>query len=198
MSAPDPHSPFFDVLPPGRYGATEKNPVRIAMRHGALLQLSARRGQETAFHTAIQDRFGLALPPPGYATTSGALTALWLRPDCWLLQGPTGDETVLARRLAMGGFASVVDQTHGSAILCLSGERAREVLARLCRLDLHPRAFGPGRVAGTIMADISIVLHQRDDTPEFELLIPSSFAIAFATALRHAADPIGYEIAGAT
>jgi sarcosine oxidase subunit gamma len=198
MPTPDPHFPFFDALPPGRYGAAEKNPVRMVMRRRALLQFSARRGHGPALRSAIQDGFGIPLPLPGYAATSGALTALWLQPDCWLLQGPAGDEAMLARWLAVSGLASVVDQTHGSAILCLSGERARDVLARLCRLDLHPRAFGPGRAASTVMADISVVLHQRDDTPEFELIIPSTFAVAFATALRHAADTVGYEIAGAT
>jgi len=201
MSAPDPHFPFFDGLPPGRYGAGGENPVRIATCRHALLQLSARRGQEEKLHAAIQHAVGMALPPPGRSATSGTITALWLQPDCWLLQGPEGDETTLACTRAAGGRASIVDQTHGRAILSLSGARARDVLARLCRLDLHPRAFGPGpgpgRVASTTMSDISVLLHQRDDTPSFDLIIPSSFAIAFATALRHAADFVGYEIRGA-
>jgi heterotetrameric sarcosine oxidase gamma subunit len=197
MSAPDPHFPFYDALPPGRYGARAENLVLIATRRHALLQLNARLGQQEKLYAAIQNAFGIALPPPGRSATSGTITALWLQPDGWLLQAPEGAEAELARTLAAGGVAAVVDQTHGRAILSLAGARARDVLARICRLDLHPRVFGSGHVAGTIMADMPVVLHQRDDSPSFDLIIPSSFAMAFATALRHAADPVGYEIRGA-
>jgi sarcosine oxidase subunit gamma len=80
-------------------------------------------------------------------------------------------------------------------VLTLAGPDARRVLQKLCRLDLHPRVFGPGRVATTPMAEITCLLYQRDEIPTFDLILFSSFATHFAGALTHAAAGVGYEIA---
>ena len=76
----------------------------------------------------------------------------------------------------------------------LSGERAAWVLGKLCRIDLHPRAFGPGRVASTPVAGLSCVVHQRDATPSYDLVVFSTFTRSFAELLAHAADETGYVV----
>ena len=43
-------------------------------------------------------------------------------------------------------------------VLELAGPRAREVLTKGCSLDLHPRAFGPGRCAQTALARTQVIL----------------------------------------
>ena len=48
-----------------------------------------------------------------------------------------------------GDPGSVVDVSANRTTLELSGPPAREVLEKGCPLDLHPRAFGPGRAVST-------------------------------------------------
>jgi sarcosine oxidase subunit gamma len=172
-------------------------PLRIAQPRRTLVQFAARRGRAADLAAAIRTTFALELPPPGHATVSGDLAALWSQPNAWLLSAPPGVEGALATELkaACCDAASVVDQTHGRAILTLSGPSARGVLAKLCRIDLHPRAFGPNCVAATPVAELSCLLHQRDDAPSFDLIVFSTFAVAFAEAVRQAAAETGYEAA---
>jgi heterotetrameric sarcosine oxidase gamma subunit len=197
VSAPEQRCPFGATLPPGRHGTPTDAPVRITPRRYSLVQLSARRGQADALVGALRTVFGLDLPSPGRAATAGELTALWMQPSAWLLMAPPAEPGTLARSVkdACGDIGSVVDQTLGRAVLLVSGDKARDVLARICRLDLHPRSFHSGHVAATPIAELGCLLYQRDDAPSFELIVPASCAAWFAEAVRHAAMSIGYEIA---
>jgi heterotetrameric sarcosine oxidase gamma subunit len=197
VSAPEPACPFGAALPVGRYGVPTDVPVRITARRYSLVQLSARRGQSDALAGATRTAFGLDLPSPCRAAIAGELTALWMQPSTWLLMAPPAEPGTVARSVkdACGDIGSVVDQTLGWAVLLVSGARARDVLARICRLDLHPRAFHAGDVAVTPVAELACLLYQRDDTPRFELIVPASCAGWFAEAVCRAAMSIGYEIA---
>lgn len=197
MSAPEPACPFGVALPAGRYGAPTDAPMRITARRYSLVQLSLRRGQSDTLAGIMRTVFGLDLPPPGRAAAAGELTALWMQPSARLLMAPPDKPGALARSVkdACGDIGSVVDQTQGRAVLRLFGARGRDVLARICRLDLHPRAFRPGCVAVTPIAELACLLYQRDDAPSFELIVPASCAGWFAQAVRRAAMSIGYEIA---
>jgi len=197
VSAPEPACPFGAALPAGRHGAPTDTPVRITARRYSLVQLSARRGHSDALAGAMRSAFGLDLPPPGRAATAGELTALWMQPSAWVLMAPPAEPGTFSRRVkdACGDAGSVVDQTQGRAVLLLSGDRARGVLARICRLDLHARAFHAGHVAATPVAELACLLYQRDDAPSFEVVVPASCAAWFAEAVRRAAMSIGYEIA---
>jgi heterotetrameric sarcosine oxidase gamma subunit len=67
----------------------------------------------------------------------------------WLLLGPIGAaEDLIARAAARtdAELVSVLDLTHGRALVRLTGERAPSVLARLCGIDLAD-AVTPNRTA---------------------------------------------------
>jgi sarcosine oxidase subunit gamma len=102
----------------------------------------------------------------------------------------------LAARLghACDSHASIVDQSCGHAALRLSGARARDVLAKGCRIDLHPRAFGVGRAAATIIAHVHGIVWQIDESPTFELIVPSTFAEHVFEWLCLSAAEFGYEV----
>jgi sarcosine oxidase subunit gamma len=193
VSAPD----ASGSLVPGRHGAAGGDPVRIARCRCDLVQLAARKGREADLAAAMRAAFGVDLPPAGQAATANDIAALWVQPNAWMLVAAPAAEGAFARAVkAAGGDAgSVVDQTHGRVVFSLAGSNARRVLQNLCRLDLHPRAFGSGRVATTPMAEIACLLHQRDDAPSFDLIVFSTFAAHFAGALTHAVAGVGYEIA---
>jgi sarcosine oxidase subunit gamma len=65
------------------------------------------------------------------------------------------------------------------------------MLSRGCRVDLHPRAFGPGRAASTMIAHVGCLVHQVDDAPSYDLVVFSTFAQTFLEWLLHAAAEDG-------
>ena len=73
-------------------------------------------------------------------------------------------------------FSSVVDNSSGLTMLHITGERAGELLATDCPLDLHPRAFAPGQCAQTRLAKAGMILSPLADSAGFEVIIRRSFA----------------------
>ena len=141
--------------------------------------------------TAAGAALGGSLPrtPNTAAATINGWTLLWLGPDEWLVTGPAGDgaglEEALQARLD-GHHHALTDVSAMYATLALSGPRAREVLMKGCRLDLHPRAFGPGVCVQTSLARGHVILHQTDDAPSYEITVRNSFLAYLATWLLDA------------
>jgi len=183
--------------PRGRLGARTDAPLIVSMPPREIVQVMVRRGQGIPFAAAMRDGFGIEPPGPGHATTGEAVTAIWVQPGQWFLVAPRGAEGGLAARAqaALGALATVTDQSHGRTTITLSGTMAREALSHGCRLDLHPRAFGPGRAANTVIAQIGCLLHQADAAPSFELTVFSTLAEPFLHWLLDAAAPFGVEVA---
>lgn len=181
MSAPEPTHPLAACAKPGRHGAPGDAPLRVALPRRDMVQVMARRGREDALAEAARAAFGLVLPPAGQAATGPDATAIWIQPGHWLFAAPRGMEGSLAARAAaaFAGLAAVADQSHGRTTIAVSGPAARRVLARGCRLDLHPRAFGPGRAAATQIAHVGCLIHQTDEAPVFELTVFATLAEPF-------------------
>ncbi len=186
MSAPERLSPFGPGLTPGRDGAAGGTPVILSERRVDIVQVM---GAEAAVA-------GLALPKPGRAEISSDAMIVWIQPSAWLVIRPRGVEGALAKSLAgaAGTKTAVVDQSHGRAVLRLSGAHARDVLAKGCRIDLHPRAFSAGSAATTTIDHITVTIVQVDATPTYDLVLPANFAEAFLDWLGMSATEFGYEI----
>lgn len=196
VSVPEPISALRQVAKPGRYGTAGSSPLVIMERRLSLVQVMTRKGREGDVQAAIRSAFGLELPAPLRAASSGETTAIWIQPGMWMLSAAGHEEGAMARAVkqATGDAASIVDQTHGKTVLTLSGARARDVMAKGCRLDLHARAFKSGHSAVTQVAHIGCMLRQIDEIPSYELLVPSSLAETFFGWLTHSAAEYGYEI----
>lgn len=197
MSAPEPHLPLDGLLVAGSYGATTEHPLRITTRRAAAVQIAARRKQAEAVTTAVAANFGLALPPPGRAAYGGHVSAFCIQPATWLLLGTQSEEGALARmvKTACSETAAIVDETHGVAVLDLSGAAARDVLARLCRVDLDTAAFPVGSAAPMQVAALPCLLHLADAEPGFDLVVGATLARHFLYRLARAAEPFGYVFA---
>ena len=66
-------------------------------------------------------------------------------------------------------------------------------MAKLCALDLHPRAFGPGSCAMTSIAHMNASLVQVDEAPTYDLFVIRSMARSFAEAVEHACHEFARE-----
>lgn len=133
----------------------------------------------------IGELLGTPLP---VVPNTGSEAVLWLGPDQWLVFGASEQEL----RTALGDTpGSVVDVSANRVVFELSGPGARDVLEQGCAIDLHPRAFGPGRCAQTLLARANVVLHQVDDVPTYRLLVRPSFAGYLRLWLRDALPAAG-------
>lgn len=135
---------------------------------------------DTGFAAAAGSVLGAALPTePNTVTETGAAQISWSGPDEWLIYTADGAQVQLQERLisALNGVhSSVVDVSDYYTIIRISGARARDVLAKGCPLDLHPRVFGPGQCAGSLFLKAAIRIIQIDDTPIYDLQVRWTFA----------------------
>ncbi len=132
------------------------------------------------------------LPLEPNTFTGGAEGAvLWLGPDEWLLVGPPDGAAALEGQLreALGEAArgvAIIDVSANRTTVELTGPGARRALESGCPIDLHPRAFGPGRCAQTLVARANVILQQLDDGPTYRLYVRPSFATYLAAWLTDA------------
>jgi sarcosine oxidase subunit gamma len=153
--------------------------------------------RDAGFLRLVQETTGLLLPPVGGMAVAGAVTALGLGPDEWLLLLPPGEGAGLAGRLD-----AATGERHGLALeassawttLRLAGPAAVELLAGLVAIDLDPPAFAPGRCAATRLGSTRVVLVQVDDTPVFDLHLPRSLAVGLWEQIAATARPFGLAV----
>lgn len=154
------------------------------------------------FVAAVAGIVGTGLPiVPNTVSRGGDNVVCWLGPDEWLIMTPPGREDPIARglRAALGGFfAAVTEVSGGQTVLQLRGDAARDLLAKGCPLDLHPRAFGVDRCAQSHLAKAPILVRQVDEAPSFEIVVRRSFADYLWVWLEDAASEYQLAIEPAT
>ena len=175
---------------------------------GVVLGEGASRGQiglrgdaaRKGFREATREVLGLTLPrTPNTAAGKGATGALWLGPDEWLVLTAAGSEARIAgdlRRVLARRHAAVTELGEGRAVIGLSGPAAGEVLMKGCALDLHPRSFGAGRCAQTLIAKAGVILHRTAEAPAYDIYVARSFAEYLWAWLEDAAAEYGVGTVG--
>jgi sarcosine oxidase subunit gamma len=132
------------------------------------------------FTDGVRTAIGFDLPrESNRAATASERTALWLSPDQWLILAPFAERVAVLDKLRSslaGQHVSIVDVSANRVVLELAGPKARETIAKGCGLDLHPRVFGPGHCAQSLVARSQALIWQTDDAPTYRLLVRPSFA----------------------
>lgn len=150
------------------------------------------------FRDAVKKALGVAPPvKPNTVATGEACAILWLGPNEWLVTTPPGAEGAALAALgeALGKrHVALVDVSEARAVIGLAGPRARDVLAKGCALDLHPRAFKAGDCAQSALAKAGVILHQTDDAPAYDIHVDRSFADYLWRWLEDAAAEYGLAI----
>jgi sarcosine oxidase subunit gamma len=129
---------------------------------------------------------------PSTVSDGSDATVIWFGPQEWLITSASQASEDLEGRLRAavaehGGAA--VDVSAQRTTVRLRGAHARDVLAKGCSLDLHPRVFGPGAAAQTTLGLAGVVLIPLDDNgSDYRILVRSSFARYLAEWLIDAAQ----------
>jgi sarcosine oxidase subunit gamma len=159
--------------------ATVTGERSVTLREWAFLTMvSVRVPPDSAAAQRIGAALGAALPARcGETREAGPHVTVWLGPDEWLVVSQAQPAELVDALVAAldGDPGSVVDVSANRTTLELSGACARSVLEKGCPVDLHPRAFGPGRAVSTTVGPVPVVLWQVD-CASYRLLPRSSFA----------------------
>ena len=139
---------------------------------------------------------GLDLPTtPSTYVSNDTLTVVWMGPGEWLITASTrsGAELEAQLRTAVGEHGgAAIDVSAQRTTQRLSGPVAREVLAKGCSLDLHPKVFTKGTAAQTMLGLAGVVLIALDDAgTDYRILVRASFARYLADWLIDAAEEFG-------
>lgn len=159
--------------------ATQAQRLRIIER--PFLDLAVLRGKvrSPAFVQALERTLGTAPPLAPNTVAHGHRHLLaWMGPDEWWVQSLSPMRPALEgvlRPPLQGLAACVVDVSSGYTVLEVLGEHARDVLAKGCPMDLHPRVFGPGQCAQSHFFKAGVLLRALNHGG-MEVVVRRSFA----------------------
>jgi sarcosine oxidase subunit gamma len=121
-------------------------------------------------------------------------------PGEWLVLADPGTAPELVGALTRlleptGEFVTVVDLTHGRALVRLEGRSSPQVLAKVCGIDLSESVTPDGAALRTSVARVvtDVVRDDRGTTPSYLLHVERSSGQYLADALRDAGAEFGLE-----
>ena len=122
-------------------------------------------------------------------------------PGEWTLFGPSGTAGQLAERVAtalLPDDGAVFDLTHGRALVRLTGERSRDLLAKECGLDLADHVCPDGAALRSAVAGLAsdLVRDDRDGARSYLLHCERSSGQYLFDSLLDAGDEFGVEADG--
>ena len=106
---------------------------------------------------AVKAATGLAVPGQRGADFENDSGVAWMSPDELMLfvrYGDVADKLAHLEKTLSGTHYLAVDVSDARAMFGLSGEAVREVIAKLCPVDIAPGMFGPGEIRRTRMAQV--------------------------------------------
>lgn len=145
------------------------------------------------FGKALKSVFKPGLPKDRRIATEGDRSLAWMSSDELLLILPYGEvpETLATLTKALAGeHALAVDVSDARALFTVTGPQAREVLAKLCPVDLDPKVFGAGEMRRTRAAQVAAAIWM-DEAGVFSLVCFRSVAGYVMGLLTAAAAPGG-------
>jgi sarcosine oxidase subunit gamma len=190
-------SPLVRFARDARATGTAAEPGVISAERAFLGHINLRGDcGDPGFVAAVASVVGMDVPiAPNTVAREHDNTAYWLGPNEWLIVTPGAREAAIARdlRAALAGrFAAVTEVSGGQTIISLRGVSVRDLLAKGCPLDLHPRVFGVARCAQSHLAKAPILVHQVDETPSFDIIVRRSFTDYLWLWLEDAAAEYGH------
>jgi heterotetrameric sarcosine oxidase gamma subunit len=164
----------------------------------AMVQVAAIGGEVEAVRRGITAAVGITPDAkPNRAVSSGRTSVLWVGPGRWLVVEPERQGTNLEEMLRStlpATQTALVDLGCSRTVLRIAGPRARDLLAKGCALDLHPRAFAAGACAQSQLGHVGMLIHAVDDAPSFDIYVARSFALTVWEWLTESAAEYGYRV----
>ncbi len=140
---------------------------------------------------AVTEATGQKMPGQRQANVNGESGLCWMSPDELLVLVPYAEvnDKLAAINNALGGVhALAVNVSDARAVFRVSGDNAREVIAKLSPVDLSPEAFQPGQIRRSRLAQVAGAFWM-DDAETFRVVCFRSAADYAFKLLKVAAQP---------
>lgn len=204
-------SPLDGVWKPGDYG-------RIGIQGPGVTLSNLRDMSEIRIHTEpgaaqiplrvpdhLSGPLGLShWPEPGRASEGRASEGQNVRairggPDHVTLSAPDSaglHERIhtLQHELSHASAVRTVDQSHGHAIIRVSGPKARDLLAKGTGVDLHPKTFAEDHVAHTTLFHHAVTIDRRRGAGTYDVHVMRGFAADLLARMQDHAAEYGYRM----
>ena len=156
----------------------------------AIVCVAVPNGGQENLQTTLTAAYNLDIPRVGTAAHAAGVDVLGLTQDqFFILFTGIGHDPADDVRAKIGDSGYLVDQSDSWVVVHLSGPRCREMLERICPIDLHDDAFPIGTVARTVMEHLATIIY-RNENGDFTLLSARSSAASFLHALEVSAKNV--------
>jgi len=158
----------------------------------SLVMVALPREKFKDVESSIDKSCGLKLPEMECSTESkDSSITLWRLQKNQVLAYFTYEgndaESHLSSRLSAPAYYT--DQSDTWAMIRVNGNRSREVLERICPIDLSPEVFSVGSVSRTVMEHIGTIIF-RDGDDSYVLLTMRSFGRSMLHAIEVSAENV--------
>ena len=152
----------------------------------SLVMVALPRPKFKEIESSISKSCGLLLPDMEQSTQSkDASITLWRLQKNQVLAYFSYDgsdaEAHLSNRFIAPAYYT--DQSDTWAMIRVSGPRSRDILERICPIDLSKNVFSVGSVSRTIMEHIGTIIY-RDEEDSYVLLTMRSFGVSMLHAIE--------------
>ena len=157
---------------------------------GGMITLRAAPEAASAMGTAGK-RLGVDMPGPLQSSLKDGQGLLWMSPDEMLMlcdAAEVRDHIAALTEALSEHHAMAVDVSDARARFRITGVHAREVLAKLCPLDMSHEGFSPGLVRRTKLGQVAAAIWIAEDGA-FEVVCFRSVADYVFKLLTVAAQP---------
>jgi heterotetrameric sarcosine oxidase gamma subunit len=153
-------------------------------------KVQVRAGADTAAAAALGVPYGRSQRRPDGALVCGT------RPDEWTIYGAAGQTAAISATVPTDGFVTVIDITHGRAMLRISGSNATSALGKICNLDLGDELTPNGAVFSASVGNVGcdLVRDDKGGQPSFLIGCERSFGRFLFIAVADACTEFGLEI----
>lgn len=167
----------------------------VAVREMGLQGMITLRGELSSakMKKAVKDATGAALPELRKARLKGAQGALWMSPDELMLlvdYARVDDAIGKVEKALAGEHFLAVNVSDARALFEIRGAGVREVIAKLCPVDMAASAFQPGDFRRSRMAQVAAAFWM-EDAETIRIICFRSVAEYVFGLLKDAAEPGG-------
>ncbi len=126
---------------------------------------------------------GIRLPEvPNTIAWSNIGRTLWLGPDEWLVEQHDRLPPIVSQR---HDSVCIVDVSDYYDRFCFRGNRTREMISRVCPLDIRPSKFGTMNCVQTVFGEVNVILSCFGNSNEIDLYVAHSLASYVKSLIRH-------------
>ena len=165
--------------------------IVLWQRH-PLAMLNLRGPGDRAFRDGVRRVCGCELPSsPNSSNVCEEGEILTLGPNEWLLVADPDTRWSENMKIAC---ATLTDVSHARVVVHVEGEKAREMLAKGCPVDLHAQRFPGGTCIQTSIAKIGVIIHKLHNENDIAIYAARSYAGSLWHWLTASAAEYGYHV----